>query len=91
MNQTTNKYQKLSNLLDEQYTWPDYYPFKFIVPVGSLESLKTILKPLQTEIETKLSKKGNYVSVSVRPLIKKTDDVIQIYQDVYTVKGIVVL
>lgn len=91
MSHDENAFDKLSLLLDDQYTWPDYYLFKFIVPVDSLDLLKDVLIPLNSTVETKLSKKGNYVSVSVRPLIKKTDDVIEVYQNVKQVKGIVVL
>ena len=91
MNQSHNNFKKLQSLLDEQYSWPDYYLFKFIVPVDSIESLESILKPLNTPIQTKASRKGNYISVSIRPLIKQTDEIIHVYENVQQVKGIVVL
>lgn len=90
-NEKQQEYGKLAELLSDQYQWPDYYLFKFIVPNESIQNLKEVLSPLSAPIEEKVSKNGNYISVSVRVLIKETEEVIKIYESVKEIDRIMVL
>lgn len=84
--------QRISNFrekLDEHYEWPALYLFKFIVPVGKEEEVKKLF-PGYTPAE-KLSKQGNYVSITVEIMMTSSDDVIEIYIKAAEIEGIVAL
>lgn len=75
--------------LDEHYTWPAVYIFKFIVPVGKEDEVKQLFpKHIPSE---KLSKQGNYVSVTAELTMISSDAVIEIYIKASAIQGIVAL
>jgi hypothetical protein len=80
---------KFRQLLDDTYQWPDYYEFKFIIKV---EHKELVLEKLEghTVVENP-SKAGNYVSISSRKLVRSTDEVIEVYEIMSTVKGVISL
>lgn len=80
---------KFKVLLDESYQWPDYYEFKFIIKTED-KSLITAKLPGFTIHETP-SKQGNYTSISARKLMKSTEEVLEIYELVGTIKGVMSL
>lgn len=82
-------HDKFRILLEENYKWPDYYEFKFIIKTDSKHLILGKLVGF-TIFETP-SKQGNYTSVSARKLIKSTDEVIEIYQLMSTIKGVISL
>ena len=81
--------QKFRDLLDQSYQWPDYYEFKFIVKI---DDRHLILEKLQgfTIVENP-SKNGNYIAVSARKLIKSTQEVLDVYLLMSTIKGVISL
>lgn len=81
--------QKFKELLDESYQWHDYYEFKFIVKTDDKHLILDKLDGF-TLSETP-SKKGNYISVSARKLMKSTQEVLDVYEAVSTIKGIISL
>lgn len=81
--------QKFRDLLDESYQWPDYYEFKFIVKLAEKNEVLDKL-PGFTITETP-SKQGNYISVNARKLMKSTQEVLDVYEVMSTVKGIISL
>jgi putative lipoic acid-binding regulatory protein len=81
--------QKFRSLLDESYQWPDYYEFKFIIKAD--DKLLIMDKLIGFTISETPSKKGNYISISARKLMKSTDEVLEIYQLMSTIKGIISL
>lgn len=81
--------QKFRTLLDESYQWPDYYEFKFIIKIE--DKLLIIDKLGGYHISETPSKKGNYVSISARKLMKSTDEVLEIYELMSTIKGVISL
>jgi uncharacterized protein len=78
--------QKFRSLLDESYNWPDYYEFKFIVRTDDKGEIIAHLQGFSI-LETP-SKKGNYVAISARKLMKSTQEVLDVYQVMGTLKGI---
>jgi putative lipoic acid-binding regulatory protein len=80
---------KFKELLDSTYQWPDYYDFKFIVKAEQKEQLESLLEGYT--ISENPSKQGNYVSVTARKLIKETQEVIDTYEKVGSIKGIMSL
>jgi len=81
--------QKFRELLDDQYTWPDYYEFKFIVKAAEKKDVIEKL-PGFTLNETP-SAKGNYISISARKLMKDTQEVLEVYEEMSKLKGIITL
>lgn len=75
--------------LDQEYTWPADYLFKFIVPVEQESELLKIFEGLP--VSTKYSKKKNYISVTSKVLINSSQEIIKIYKDAYVIKGIISL
>jgi uncharacterized protein len=75
--------------LDQHYTWPSLYVFKFIVPSGKEDEVKQLF-PLHTSHE-KSSKQGNYKSVTVEMMMPSGDAVLEIYIKASKIEGIVAL
>ena len=83
------QFQKFRDLLDQSYQWPDYYEFKFILKID--ERLEAINKLQGFTITETPSKKGNYISINARKLMKSTQEVLDVYQVMSTIKGIMSL
>ena len=83
------QFQKFRDLLDQSYQWPDYYEFKFILKVD--ERLEAINKLQGFTITETPSKKGNYISINARKLMKSTQEVLDVYEVMSTIKGIMSL
>ncbi len=81
--------EKFRELLDESYTWPDFYEFKFIVKTAAKNDI--LVKLSGFAISETLSKNGNYVAISARRLMKNTQEVLDIYDEMSKVDGIISL
>lgn len=81
--------QKFSELLDESYQWPDYYEFKFIIKFAHKNEVLDRL--VGFSITETPSKQGNYISVNARKLMKSTQEVLDVYQVMSSVEGIISL
>ena len=79
----------LREKLDQTYTWPALYTFKFIVPKGKEEELKKLF-PMHETTE-RHSKNGNYTSITLEMMIHDTDSVIAVYEKVSGIEGIISL
>ena len=77
------------DLLYQTYQWPDFYDFKFIVKSPDKELVLEKLKGFNI-VETP-SKQGHYIAVTARKLVKSSDEVIEIYQLVGSIKGVMSL
>jgi hypothetical protein len=75
--------------LDQHYTWPAAYIFKFIVPTGKELEVKQLF-PHHTTVE-KRSKQGNYTSVTVEMMMQSGEEVLTIYIEASKIEGIVAL
>lgn len=75
--------------LDQHYSWPSLYIFKFIVPSGKEEEVKNLF-PKHTPAEKK-SKNGNYISITFQMMMISSDAVIEVYVQASVVEGIVAL
>lgn len=82
-------YEKLRKSLETSQTWPGTYLFKFIIPADQKTELLTLL-PLG-RIDLKESGSGKYVVVSLTSMMDGPSAVVEIYQRVSTVSGIVSL
>jgi putative lipoic acid-binding regulatory protein len=75
--------------LEEHYAWPSLYMYKFIVPTGQEDQVKKLF-PTHTVTE-KLSKNGNYTSVTIEVMVQSSDAVIEMYIKASRIQGIVAL
>lgn len=80
---------QFKRLLDAQNDWPAEFIFKFIVPKEQLAALKEILDGYQ--LKTKASRNGNYLAVTLKPVMESSEEVIRIYRRASEIKGIVSL
>ena len=75
--------------LDQHYSWPSLYIYKFIVPAGKEGEVKKLFpNHIVTE---KLSRNGNYISLTVQAMEPSADAVVAIYREASTIEGIVAL
>jgi uncharacterized protein len=75
--------------LDQHYSWPSLYIFKFIVPKNKVDELKSLF-PMHTSTE-KASNQGNYVSVTLQMMMPSSEAVIDVYQQASTIEGLIAL
>ncbi len=75
--------------LDQYYSWPSLYMFKFIVPIGKEKEVSALF-PQQPPTE-KLSKNGNYVSVTVQMTMPSSEAVMDVYVRAAEIEGLIAL
>jgi uncharacterized protein len=75
--------------LDQHYAWPSLYIFKFIVPSGREQEVKKLFP--QHDTTEKLSKQGNYTSITVKMMMPSSDAVIEIYEQASLIEGLIAL
>jgi hypothetical protein len=89
METENNWSHSLREKLDRHYIWPSLYTFKFIVPKEKVEQVKKLF-PLHTSLD-RLSKNGNYVSITVNMMMHDSQTVIGVYDQVSGIEGIIAL
>jgi len=75
--------------LDQQHAWPTLYIFKFIVPKGKEQEVKSLFPGHTTS--DRPSRQGNYTSLSLEIMMPSSDAVIGIYEKASHIEGIVTL
>lgn len=82
-------YDSLKEKLDQQYSWPMLYMFKFIVPEANQEQVVDMFK--KHELSTRKSKNGNYVSLTAQIFMRSSQEVIDVYKKVSSIEGLIAL
>jgi putative lipoic acid-binding regulatory protein len=82
--------EKFRELLNEEYTWPSMYTFKFIVPADKEDEVR-LLFPEQAEVSIKPSSKGKYTSLTSQCSMNNADEIIDIYEKAAEIEGIISL
>jgi uncharacterized protein len=75
--------------LDQHYAWPSLYMFKFIVPAGKEDEVKKLF--IQHTVSERLSKNGNYVSITIQMMMPSSDSVVDVYVLASKVEGLIAL
>lgn len=90
---TEDFYERLKVELDNSNTWPAEYLYKFIVPTvdNNVERVENAFNCMGAIIKTTKSKTGKFTSISVDVTMKNAQEIIDKYQEVGTIKGIVSL
>ncbi|WP_016989531.1 DUF493 family protein [Flavobacterium sp. ACAM 123] len=90
---TEEFYERLKVELDRSNTWPAVYLFKFIVPseADNVVRVEQAFDCMGAVIKTTKSKTGKFTSVSIDVQVKDSQEIIDKYLEVSTIKGIVSL
>jgi len=79
-------------LLAEEITWPHVYMFKFIVPANQEKEAQVLqFFPKGAEISYKKSRTGKYISITIRTLTQSPNEVLQYYENVAKIEGVMSL
>jgi putative lipoic acid-binding regulatory protein len=91
--ETAAFYERLKVELDNSNSWPAEYLFKFIVPTTEENILKVenAFNCMGAVIKTTKSKTGKFTSISVDLTVKDSQEIIDKYQELSTIEGIVSL
>jgi putative lipoic acid-binding regulatory protein len=81
---------KFKELLNQEYSWPARYTFKFIVPAGEEKALEAIFKK-DVEIKKKASSGGKYTSLTIYASMANADEIVALYKAASTISGIISL
>ena len=81
---------KFKELLNQEYSWPATYPFKFIVPAGEEKAIEALFKK-EVEIKKKPSSGGKYTSITIHAQMVNADEIMAIYQAVSSITGVISL
>jgi len=90
---TEDFYIRLKSELEESTTWPAVYLYKFIVPTNAtnINLVENTFNNMGAVIKTSSSKTGKYTSISVNVTMQDADKVIEKYQELSTIEGIISL
>ena len=75
--------------LDDQFSWPSLYMFKFIVPSGKEKEVEALFP--KNESTTKPSKNGNYISVTTQVMMPSSNEVVRVYKEATAIEGLIAL
>lgn len=85
----SDPYASFREKLNQEYTWPAMYMFKFIAPSerkGDVEELFPGEK-----ISYRQSGKGNYVSITVTLRMTSAETIIALYRKAASIPGLIAL
>lgn len=90
---TEDFYVRLKSELEESTSWPAVYLYKFIVPTNdtNINLVENTFNNMGAVIKTHSSKTGKYTSISINVTMQDADKVIEKYQELSTIEGIISL
>ncbi|MCK5815653.1 MAG: DUF493 family protein [Flavobacteriaceae bacterium] len=93
MDEKKDIYKKLKETLDETTTFPTKYLYKFIIPneAFKLKQIENVFNYGGAVIDTRPSKTGKYVSISILIEMQDSNEIISKYKEAGTIKGIISL
>ena len=93
MSKESDFYEKLKKSLIETTEFPTKYMYKFIIPRGDekFKQIENIFDNMGAVINSKPSKTGKYTSLTIMVKMKSPDDIIEKYQEVSKVEGVISL
>jgi uncharacterized protein len=93
MSKEKPNFDNLKQKLEEHYTWPSEYIFKFIFIADNdkLIEIMSLFEPNSVQYEIKASSKGKYSSLSIKKKMISTEEVIEIYEAVGKIDGVMAL
>lgn len=86
-------YVKFKSELEQAHSFPTEYLFKYILPAdqSKIAQLHSIFDNANAQIFMRDSKKGNYISLTVKAPVNDAHDVVIYYRQAMAIEGIVAL
>lgn len=75
--------------LNQEYSWPALYMFKFIAPAGRRSDIEKLFPG--ENLHYRQSGKGNYISITVTLRMTSADTVIALYRKAASIPGLIAL
>ena len=93
MSKESDFYEKLKKSLIETTEFPTKYMYKFIIPSADekFKQIESIFDNMGAVINSKPSKTGKYVSLTILVKMTSPDEIIVIYQEVSKIEGVISL
>lgn len=90
---TEEFYERLKEELRTTSNWPSIYLYKFIVPTetSKIIAVEEAFNNMGAVINTVQSKTGKFTSISVNVNMESPEHVVEKYQEVSTIEGIISL
>lgn len=85
----SDNFKAFRDKLEEGYSWPSLYMFKFIVPKGKEDEVAKLFP--KHEIKSRESTQGNYISITVQLMCNTSDEIIGIYENAHKIEGLIAL
>lgn len=89
METTHPQLKLLKQLLDDQYTWPAVYLFKFIVRKEFVSALREVFP--SENITYNSSSKGNFISLTISIVAQSSDEILSYYTRASSVPTLIAL
>jgi len=86
---SSEKFQKLKELIESEHEWPGFYTFKFIVPEHKEQELSAHVA--EHEVTRRTSKNGSFIAYTTRMHFESAHEVIEVYQRVQEIEGLLSL
>lgn len=87
-----NFYTNLKEKLENQFSWPQLYLFKFIIPADNKKlALVEALFGAEAQVTTRQSKSNKFISISAKEVMISADAVIEVYKKAEKIEGIISL
>ncbi len=92
MTLSDEKYNGLREKLEKQNKWPNIYMFKFIMPADNkiMAQVESLFDDNAT-IYRKESKKGKYLSITVKDKMHDVEQVVAIYKKAEKINNLMIL
>jgi len=84
------KDKNFKELLNNEYSWPAKYTFKFILPGGDEKAIEDLFKA-DAKIIKKPSSGGKYTSITIYALMQDADEILALYRSAASIPGIISL
>lgn len=81
--------EEFKERLDQEHNWPEPYLFKFIVPKDLQDRVSAFFP--EDSISIKSSSNGNYRSITVNLTMGSSEEVLEIYEKVHQIEGVIAL
>jgi len=81
--------QSFKESLDQHYSWPALYTFKFIVPKEKVTVLRNLFP--NHDVSEKESSGGKYISLTINMMAPSSDAVISVYESASGIEGLIAL
>ncbi len=86
-------YESLRIRLEKDFSWPSVYLFKFIIPSDNkkIALVESAFPSKESKINIRQSANGKYVSISVKEVMLSPSEVIEKYQKLEGIEGLISL